>query len=143
MQVEQIVHRGEESTQLSGSRQLSRVAWAVECRWIPQPVEVLIHPAAGFGLIRRELPEGTGIGERKAQLAAYRTNRFAQQSIDRPRTADLVAMRQGIDADVRTGHAAVEGVHVVDAGIAGTMKAQVGDIEKHNQSWVLASGVGI
>ena len=72
---------------------------------VPQPVEILVDIARGGRDSAVERAIGRDIVEGEGELAARRPQPGAEQTVERDRAADLVAVRQRRDHDMRPGRA--------------------------------------
>ncbi|MCY1535836.1 hypothetical protein D9M68_712600 [compost metagenome] len=128
MQVEQQVDGVEHRAHGARAAQLRGIAAGVVQRGgRPYAVEVLVDEARGVGPGRVEAVIGVDVGEGERQAAAARAQVVVEQRLDGNGAADLVAVGQGVDHHVGAGLAAVEGVEVGDAGVAGGVGADVGE----------------
>src|SRR6266705_307671 len=100
MQVEQIVDVVVDRTQLARARQLDARTRAIEHLGRPEPVEVLVDAARREGIGGVEPVVCGNVGEDQRQDATERAQSFAQESIERNRTANFVAMRERLYEDM-------------------------------------------
>src|SRR5262252_5619845 len=121
MDVEEEIGGVDKRTQGAGARQLGRLPRSVERRGRPQPVEVLVDKARCGGSASVEASIGGDIVEGQGQLALLRSQPAAKQTVERDRPADLVAVGQRRNEDVRSGRPAVKGGDVLHAGIASSV----------------------
>jgi hypothetical protein len=103
MQIQQVIGGVDHRPQRAGARQLGRLPRPVERREAPQAVEILVDIARGDRIARVEFAIGGDIVEGERQLAAARPELGAEQRVERDRAADLVAVGQRADDDVRPG----------------------------------------
>lgn len=118
VQIEQEIGLVVARTQLAGTPELARTAWAVQHFGIPQPVEILVEAARRERIVIIEALVGGDVREHDRQRPAPRAEAAAQQPIERDRAADLVAMGQRLQRHPRTGDAGREAPHEGDAGVA-------------------------
>ncbi len=126
MQIEQEVGLVDDRPQRARPFELDRVARAVERRRVPQPVEILIDIARRDRIARVEFAVGRDIVEGQRQLSTARPDPGAQQLVERYRPADLVAVGQRGHQDMRTGLTRDKARDVLDAGIAGAIRFDIG-----------------
>src|SRR6202043_3116431 len=124
--VEQKIGSVDDRTQSASARQLHRLARAVERRGGPEAIEIFVDiPRCGRDP-RIKAAIGGNVVEGQGQLALSRLQPGAVQTIERDRAANLVAVCQGGDQNVRSGDAGIEGRVVIDTGIAGSVGFDVG-----------------
>ena len=143
MDVEQIVRRVDKRPQHPRATQLGGCARTVEDVGRPYAIEILVDEARSVRACRIEAEKGLHVRERKRERTAHRTQFPAQQAIHHDRAANLVAVRERVNQDVRTGLAALEGVNEIGPGGRATVRLDVrcfefdwdGRHEGHLWSW--------
>ncbi len=131
MQVEQEVGAVHYRPQRAGALKFERVAWAVERVGLPEAVEVLVDVARRHRVARIELAIRRDIVEGEGQPAAPRLDAGAKQLVERDHAADLVAMGQRADQDMRPRLGGRERRDVIDPGVALPVGFDVGRRQLH------------
>src|SRR5690606_30475076 len=118
MQVQQQVDLGDQRFDLAGAVELDRTALAVQRIGAPDAVHVLVDEARGDRLLGIEAQIGRHVAEDHGKPAPDRTELLAQQQVQRMGAADLVAVDQRGDADMRPRPPRIEMMGVGHACIA-------------------------
>jgi hypothetical protein len=112
MQIEQVIDAVVQGAQRPGAGEVRALARSVEHVRRPEPVEVLVDAARAEGVGPIEALVGTDVGEAQRQRSAQGPARLAKQPVEGNGAADLVAVRQRLDENVRSRTVAGEGPHV-------------------------------
>ena len=118
VQVEQVVgclHHGPHGPR---APQVGAVARTLQGLQVPEPVEVLLHPAAGEGIGGVEVPVGLDVHESERERAARRAQAGLQKTVERDRAAELVAVHHGRDQQVRAGGVGAEPPDPIEPRVA-------------------------
>ncbi len=126
MQVQHDVRAVDHRPDLPGPLELQRAARPVQRRGIPDPVDVLIDEARQGRLTRIEPLERREVDEAEGQPPARRHKVGRQQAVERDRTGDFVAVRQGQEHDMRPGAAGGATGETGDAGVTRNPVANIG-----------------
>ena len=126
MQVEQVVDAIVERAQFARAGEIGGLPRAVQHLGGPQPVEVLVDAARRERIGGIERFVGGDVGEADRQRAARRPEFLGEQPVERDRAADLVAVRQRLQQDVRAGALRGECPDVGNAGVAGGPAGEIG-----------------
>jgi hypothetical protein len=118
MDVEQVVEAFVERPQGPGAFQFARLARPVQHVDGPDPIEVLVDKSRPEGILGIPLRERAGVPEAERKLSSRRPDRPVQKEVERNRTANLVAMSEGLYSEMRTGSPAVECPQKWDPGVS-------------------------
>src|SRR5207253_358268 len=103
MQIEQMVGAVDDRPELASARKFGAAARAVQHFARPQTVKVLVHTARleRIGMVEAKIC--SDICEDQRQRASRGADLFAKKPIDGDRAADLVAVSQCLNEDMRPG----------------------------------------
>jgi hypothetical protein len=123
--VQQEVRLLHEGAQRAGAPQLHAVARAVEHGGRPYPVEILVDEARRVRVRGIEALERLHVVERKDETPARGLCTHREETVERDRAADLVAVRERHRQDGGPGLAAIEDVDEFGAGTRAPVRLEV------------------
>ena len=128
MQVEKVICGFGDGAQGARARQFNALAPAVEQFRGPYPVHILVDKARRIGARGIETREGGHIGEYQNKTAAIRLEGGRQQSVERHRAAQFVAVDESAYHGRRTRLGALQDGHIGNVRVALFMARDIGNL---------------
>ena len=129
MEVEQVVDAIVERPELAPAHELGARPGPVQHVGTPQSVEILVDAPRGERIGRVERPIGGDVREADRERSTQRSEPGAEQPVERDRAADLVAMRERLQEDVRPRARRFERPGVREPGVAGGPGIEIGNLD--------------
>ena len=126
MNIQQEIDFVDHRSHRAGASELDRLPRTIECGGRPDAIEIFIDKAARVRQGGIEAMKRIHIGERQRQLSTCGLQVHLEQSIERNRAAEFVAVRDHVHHRMRPRLAGIERRDVIDAAIAAAVGGNIG-----------------